>query len=271
VTHTTKTAKQGAVFLQLQYDGGVKTPGGALLVAFAAGIALAGLGDTARAEVSGRLGRLAGLRAEVEHAEGPLAYVALRRVWSEWDQGDPAEVEEVLLGVSEDRHVSAPARAYAGLLEAYARRRRGDLDGARARVDGLGFVGRWLVVGPFDNEGKAGLPRAFGPEEDLAVPPTLGRTYDGKEHPVRWRPAQSGGYGWTDFGVLFRPTAKVCAYATTFVHDARPGATARPVSIWAGSAGAMRVWWNGIEVLRDDKYRDLDAERFAARVVMKPG
>ena len=88
----------------------------------------------------------------VTHASGPFAYAALRKVWREWDQGDPAEVEEILREAAADTKVAPPVRAYAALLEAYARRRRGDLDGARARIASLGYVSRWLVVGPFDNE-----------------------------------------------------------------------------------------------------------------------
>jgi cellulose synthase operon protein C len=244
---------------------------------------------SARADVGDRLPRLSRLRRDVEGAPGPRVYAALRRVWQEWDQGDPAEVEEILREVSASTRVAPPARAYAGLLVAYARRRRGDLDGARARVAELGYVSRWLVAGPFDNEGKAGLMRPLGPDEDQSEPLNLGRTYDGKERPVRWRAlgaqsltsgsgATSGvtspaAYGWTDFGVLLRPTAKICAFVTTFVHDADPRRSkiARPISIWAGSAGAMRVYWNGEEVIRDEKYRDLDADRFAARVTMRAG
>ena len=60
-----------------------------------------------------------------------------------------------------DTRVTPPLRAYAGLLEAYARRRRGDLTGAKLRIKDLGFVGRWVVAGPFDNEGKAGLDRSL--------------------------------------------------------------------------------------------------------------
>ncbi len=252
----------------------------AALVVVATGAGLpdaAGLATRdARAEVEGRLARLSRLRAAAEAAQGPAAYVALRRVWQEWDQGDPSEVEEQLRGLAESPRLAPPVRAYAGLLEAYARRRRGDLDGARARVARLGYVGRWLVAGPFDNEGKAGLGRVFGPEADPSEAVSLARSYDGKERPVRFRLVTGASpYGWTDFGVLLRPTAKVCAYATTFVRDARGakagGSTPRPISVWAGSAGAMKLFWNGQEVLRDEKYRDLDADRFGANVVMRAG
>ncbi len=275
-----QTAKERANFQKRGLDG-VPTAADNVRVRtrrlFAVLAALTGLASVApsdaRADVSARFARLSKLRADVERAKGPEAYAALRRVWLEWDQGDPAEVEEVLHGLAEEPRLAPPSKAYAGLLEAYARRRRGDLDGARARVTGLGFVGRWLVAGPFDNEGKAGLARVFGPEADPGEAVNLARTYDGKERQVRFRLVTGASpYGWTDMGVLLRPTAKVCAYATTFVRDARgPKAPARPISIWAGSAGAMKVFWNGQEVLRDDKYRDLDADRFGARVTMRAG
>jgi hypothetical protein len=43
------------------------------------------------------------------------------------------------------------------------------------------------------------------------------------------------------------------------------------VSLWLGSAGATKVFWNGEKVLEDTKYRSLDAERFATAVVLREG
>src|SRR4249920_2647597 len=107
----------------------------------------------AAADVGQRLPRLTRLSEEVVRGGMPLGYVPLRQIWLEWDQGDPAEVEEALRDVEREARAPAPVRAYAGLLGAYARRRRGDLQGARQKVKDLGFVGRWVVAGPFDNEG----------------------------------------------------------------------------------------------------------------------
>jgi tetratricopeptide (TPR) repeat protein len=236
----------------------------------AAGVAEA----PAHADPSDRLGHLAKLHAEVEAARGPNAYVSLRKLWSEWDRGDPQQVEEVLHAVASDAAEPAPVRAYASLLEAYARRRRGDLDGARARVSKLGYVGNWMLVGPFDNEGKAGQGLAFDPEREQGQAMDLLRDYDGKDHkPVRWRllPAVSP-YGWTDLGVFVRPSESTCSYVTTFVRDASVTGTARKnITVWAGAAGAMRIFWNGSEILRDDKYRDLDPDRFAAGASLRKG
>jgi hypothetical protein len=140
------------------------------------------------ADGADRLSTLARLRGDVREARGPAAYVALRRVWSEWDRGDPIEVEEVLHEAALDPGTPAPVRVYAALLEAYARRRRGDLDGAHARIEKLGYVGRWMLVGPFDNDGKTGLLTEYDPEREQTLALNLTRDYEGKEHhPVRWR------------------------------------------------------------------------------------
>jgi tetratricopeptide (TPR) repeat protein len=228
----------------------------------------------ARGDSTDRLAHLAELRAEVTAGRGPLAYLAIRKVWSEWDRGDPTEVEETLHEVGVEVAVPAPVRAYASLLEAYARRRRGDLDGARARIARLGYVGSWLLVGPFDNDGRAGLDTAYDPEKEQELPLNLTHDYDGKGHkPVRFRPLPAASpYGWVDFGSFVRPEEQACLYASTFVRDASvKGRSSRPVSVWAGAAGAMRVFWNGVEILRDDKYRDLDPERFAATATLREG
>jgi transglutaminase-like putative cysteine protease/tetratricopeptide (TPR) repeat protein len=220
--------------------------------------------------------------AEAKSARGAAAYVALRRIWRRWDQIEPTQLEEALRAVELDGAVAAPVRAYAGLLGAYARRRRGDLEGAQRRVRELGYVSQWLVVGPFDNEGGEGLGFDFGPERDLNAP-LAGASYAGKERGVAWRLAPPiFPYGWVDLGGFLRPSEKICAYATTFVRAAGPGGgraggggggetRARAATVWAGAAGAMRVFWNGREVLADPAYRSLDADRLGAAVTVNPG
>jgi cellulose synthase operon protein C len=253
----------------------LRTPSGLarLVVLVASALALTTPAG-AREDSSDPRAHLVELRADVRAAGGPMAYQALRKVWSEWDRGDPGDVEETLRDVAQDASATPPIRAYAGLLEAYARRRRGDLDGARARIARLGYVGNWMLVGPFDNDGKVGLDAAFDPEKEQELPLNLTRDYDGKNHkPVRWRllPAASP-YGWVDFGSFVRPVEQSCVYASTFVRDARvKSPSSRAVSVWVGAAGAIRVFWNAVEVLRDEKYRDLDPERFAATATMREG
>ena len=206
---------------------------------------------------------------EVTRARGPLRYTALRELWSLWDDTDPQQVEQALRALQSDRRLDPPSQAYAGLLTAYARRRRGDLHGAKREIAKLGYVDQWLVIGPFDNEGRSGLDRLFGPETGLTEPLDLQRPHEGKERPVRWRRApEVFPFGWLDFGDLLRPQEKMCAYASTFVRSERPGS--RNASVWLGTTGSFRLFWNGQQVLSDELYRHLDADRFATTVQVKP-
>ncbi|APR82911.1 Transglutaminase-like enzyme, putative cysteine protease [Minicystis rosea] len=208
----------------------------------------------------------------VRSAKGPEIYAALRDVWRMWDRADPAQVEEAIASVAASTSAAPPVKVYASLLEAYARRRRGDLDGAAARIQKLGFVGKWITVGPFDNENKAGFGHVYGPEIEIGGPLDPARGYDGKERPVRWRvPPLAASFGWVDLGEVVRPRENACVYATTFV-SARAGTRApRKVTLWMGTTGAFRTWWNGEVVLEDSGYRDLDIDRFATTVTLAPG
>lgn len=210
--------------------------------------------------------------AELEAARGPEAYAALRRVWASWDRANPTHVEEILLAAREDPRLAAPHRVYAGVLAALARVRRGDLRAGRDAIARLGYVDRWAVIGPFDNEGKAGLDTAFGPELELGSPIVPGRAQSGKERPVRWRPVpREFPYGFVNFGALLRPEQKVCAYATTFVQAKAGTRTPRIVSAWIGSGGAFKAYWNGREVLKSTVYSAHDFDRYAASLELEPG
>src|SRR5205085_9525495 len=127
------------------------------------------------------------LSKQLDLARGPEVYATLRKIWGTWDRADPSHVEEALRAATRDTHLSAPARAYAGTLSALGRARRGDLKAARDSIRALGYVDQWQVVGPFDNEGKAGLDTASGPEPELTQAIVPGKAYTGKERPVRYR------------------------------------------------------------------------------------
>lgn len=208
----------------------------------------------------------------LDRARGPEVYAAIRGLWRTWDRADPAHVEEALQTAAEDRRLDAPARVYARLHVAYARSRRGDFAAARAEIRKLGYVDRWLVVGPFDNEGKRGLDAELGPEAELGQPIVPGRAFNGKERPVRWRVVPAAfPYGWLDAAALVRPDRKICILSRTFVRDAKSSRTARPLTVWVGAEGAFELFWNGQQVLRDPAYRGHDFDRSAASVTLEPG
>jgi cellulose synthase operon protein C len=196
------------------------------------------------------------------------AYAELRLLWQAWDEADPAQVEAALGALAADRSVAAPVRVYAGVLEAYARRRRGDLEGAKRQLASLGFVSDWFVIGPFDNDNRTGLAQKALVEDELAQPIVLDRAYQGKTRGVSWRRAPDvHRYGFLDLGAMIRPVRDVCAYATTYVRAPRP----KPITVWFGLAGAGKLWHDDALVATDEGYRDLDAERRAVTLSLRDG
>ncbi|MET0593869.1 MAG: hypothetical protein ABW133_14295, partial [Polyangiaceae bacterium] len=132
----------------------------------------------------------AALRRGVEdfrRANAVEKYAALRTLWKLWDQADPSLVEEAIGEVERDKAESPSIRTYATIIGAYARRRRGDLAGSEAKIKAAGVIDKWLVLGPFDNEGKDGLDRELPPEKELSEPIDFVRPYQGKERQVHWR------------------------------------------------------------------------------------
>jgi Tfp pilus assembly protein PilF/transglutaminase-like putative cysteine protease len=209
---------------------------------------------------------------EWSEAKGAAAYTALRGIWQTWDRAEPDQVEEALHEISGGARLSPPLRAYADLLVAYARLRRGDSKDAERRIAALAYVDQWVVLGPFDNTGKTGLQAPQGPEPDLAEPLEWGRGYPGKDgRQVRWRVVPpSFPYGWVDAGALLRPRQQVCAFFASYVTQPKLK-TRRPISLWVGARGAYRLFWNGVERLADPAYRGHDFDRRAVPVWLEPG
>jgi tetratricopeptide (TPR) repeat protein len=240
--------------------------------------ALTGLASSAPAQESSSVETghlhpdLAKRADELERARGVETYAALRRVWSSWDRASPADVEALLRETARNPKVTAGTRAYAGVLSALARVRRGDLRTARDRIASLGYVDRWAVIGPFDNEGKAGLDQAYAPELEFAKPIVPGTAESGKERPVRWRVVpREFPHGFMNFGSLMRPEQNICAYATTFVKAKAGTRTPRKASIWVGTGGAFKAFWNGSAVLESSVYANHDFDRYATLVTLETG
>jgi cellulose synthase operon protein C len=209
--------------------------------------------------------------AEVEKAPPHTQTTALRRLWASWDKTDPKELERALLLLGSSPRVSVEAQAYARLLRAFARTRRGDFAGAKREISSLRYVDQWLLVGPFDNEGKGGFDAVLAPELELSRPIELGRSYPGRERIVRWRALpQVFPYGWMDLGSLVSPKEKVCAFVSTFVRDER-ATKPTEISVWVGAAGAFKFFVNGQTLFSDDAYRRHDTDRYAIPVVLEPG
>jgi tetratricopeptide (TPR) repeat protein/transglutaminase-like putative cysteine protease len=209
---------------------------------------------------------------QLDHAEGPETYGVVDRIWGLWDRADAQQIEEALRGAAANPKLGADARAYAGVLAAFARARRGDQKAAAEQIKGLGYISSFLIVGPFDNDGKAGLDQVFEPEAELTGPITPGRAYSGKERPVRYRAITNAfPFGWLDASALVRPETKVCVYATAFVKDEKLTRGTRKVRAYVGVGGAFKLFWNGQESLTDAAYRGHDFDRSGVELELVPG
>ncbi len=196
------------------------------------------------------------------------ALLPILELWGQWEHASPGLTTRLLDRLRRSRRLSAPVRAYAGTLHAYALLREGDPDAAAREIEELGYVQRWRVIGPFDNEGKAGFEREFPPEAGRDEPVDLAAEHQGKVRAVRWRTyPEITRFGYVNFDAVLRPFENVCGFAETFVHSER----ARPLSLWVGAGGAVKVWVNGEEIVSDAAYRGPDPDRTAALVTARAG
>jgi tetratricopeptide (TPR) repeat protein len=208
------------------------------------------------------------LRGEVMRRAGHAsAIVPLIEIGSTWERA-PRHSVEVLHALGTERRLSVTQRVYARGYERMLLRRSGDRAGAEAILDQLGFVRRWRILGPFDNDGRAGFAHAYAPESTLDSPTDTSASFQGSEREIHWRNLPDIGPGESvRLGLFLTPGTDVCAYTETFVELDR----ARPVTVWAGATGAMRVWWNGAVAIDDPTYRTVDLERDVAIVSGRAG
>ncbi len=238
------------------------------ILSLAASIGLLLAASTAAADNPFEAEQAAHEREARQAGRSPRAILGVLELW----RGAADVRPEVTLGhldrIIADRRVSAPVRMYARGLRARMRLQMGDPDASRREIDELGFVRRWRVVGPFDNEGKTGFDREYPPEAQRMGPLDPEAEFEGRERPVRWREYPDvSWHGYVSFDAVMRPRANVCGYAETFVTSER----AQALSLWVGGGGATRVWWNGEVVHEDPAYRTPHPDRSVAVVGARQG
>ncbi len=142
--------------------------------------------------------------------------------------------------------------------------RLGRLDEARRRTDGLGFLGEWLVCGPFDNQEGQGLAHEDGPEGPFHAD----ATFHGKGKSVAWRSLPVPlCLGTVDFDCLFRPNDQACAYATTWIRMESP----TPAVARVASDEGFRLWLDGRLVVERDVRRDAGIDQDAVPLPLGAG
>ena len=140
----------------------------------------------------------------------------------------------------------------------------GDRAGAAKLTDGLGFARDWWVIGPFDNERGKNFKTPFPVEKKIDLDADL----QGKERKVAWRkiPVQPL-FGTVDLDAMLRPNDQALAYAAAFVKSSK----AQDAAVRVGSDEALRVWWNGKEVVTRDVRREMGFDQDVAAVHLNEG
>jgi tetratricopeptide (TPR) repeat protein len=137
------------------------------------------------------------------------------------------------------------------------RRAAGEPEATLALQRALGFLTRFQICGPFDNERGQGYARPYEPERGFDPE---GR-YEGRKRTVGWRPlgVDEAPGGVIDLGASVRPAEQVLVYAATVIESDR----ATDAALLLGTDGSYRVFLDGTEVgardLRRRRHPDQDA------------
>ncbi len=229
---------------------------------------LLGTSNVARAETpyNDRQTKLA--ESVLSKGKSPSAVLDLLRMTRHSEEADPAVSLALFKRIAESKSIDVQHRLYASRRVAWDLRRTGDPVASVRSFDALGYVRAFRLIGPFDNEGKRGFDETLAPEEHLREPVNLDASYQGRERMVRWRVVPEivqGGY--VSFDAMLRPAENVCGFAETTLQFDK----AQPATLWVGGGGAIKVYFNGVEVLRDAAYRAPHPDRSVALVAAQKG
>jgi tetratricopeptide (TPR) repeat protein/transglutaminase-like putative cysteine protease len=217
---------------------------------------------------------LAETRAELRARGGrPEAIAPLAALVQRQDNLPPRALAEVLrdfvdgkLGGPVDPLVAAQATYLLSMEDD----RSGRFVEAERRREGLGFGGGAWVLGPFNSQGRTGLDQAFPVEEEGAtLDPRSGKKYAGKERAVAWRrsPSEAFVQGALFVDALLRPSSDAVAYCLAYVHSDRD----RWAALRVGSAGPIKAWLGGAQVLSSDVVRPAWPDQDLAPVYLRRG
>ena len=201
----------------------------------------------------------------------PQAVVPLLDVLELWELlPDRAPIVQFLDEAAASAKARPDVRARAAFLRSLAYDRQGHEAEAQKTRAALGMITRWWMVGPFDNEGKAGHAAVYPPERELATASAIDpkATFEGKDRPVAWRllPEISTS-GMVPLDAVLRPDSQVTAYLTVAVRSSR----AQKIAVRAGSTGAIKVWVDGRLALDDDVYRPIRFDQDAGPAELAAG
>ncbi|HOX46967.1 MAG TPA: DUF3857 domain-containing protein [Myxococcota bacterium] len=201
------------------------------------------------------------------HRRSPRAALGLWSLDEAEGQADATGRRRALAAivrVAEDGRAPLAVRRLAQDLRAQRLRAAGRDDEARAAWTRLGLLRSFWVVGPFDNDGRAGFQRADGPEQGL----DLDRPVSSKHGALAWRPLpHPPADGRVHLHPLLLPRGAVTAYALAGVRLRRP---ARAL-LHLGCDDGCKLWLDGVELVADPGSHPLRLDQHVRRVRLAAG
>jgi hypothetical protein len=148
--------------------------------------------------------------------------------------------------------------AVAGLIAA------GPGEDAGRRAEALGFLDRYWLVGPFDNERGVGYRSALPPEHGFDA----AGEWKGKQRTVRWRrlPPLTGSHA-LPLSRIVHPHEQTLVYAAVAV----VAETATTAVFELGCTGSFRVFCNGVEVGSREVERTFAYDQDAVALALAAG
>jgi Flp pilus assembly protein TadD len=197
----------------------------------------------------------------------PQAIADLYRLYERRDEkGDLSSLIATLETAARAPGARQDVRALAQEIRAQLAISQGQLPQAKTLFDQVALIRAWSVIGPFDNEARAGLLAVYGPEKEGYDPKAV---YRGKEHDVAWRtlPAGHAPHGFVDLSAAIYPRHDVAVYAATVLRAAR----AQAAVFHLGASGATRIWLNGALVHEDAALHPSRFDQKAFAAALKAG
>src|SRR6266566_379041 len=126
-------------------------------------------------------------------------------------------------------------------------------------------LGKWYVIGPFDNAGGSGFEIAYPPEKEV----NLKAEYPGRSgEKAVWKEANFVD-GQVNSLALFRPEHN--NWSAAYVYREIDVAAAMEMPISLGSDDTLTVWCNGEKLVAENVLRPCTPDQTAATLKLKPG
>lgn len=133
----------------------------------------------------------------------------------------------------------------------------------------FGFLGEWMLAGPFDNREGIGYAATYPPEEGVDVEVAYPSAYPAADGEVAWQEVTTDDeYGVLDIAKQIENHKGSVFYATTIF----PSSEARTVQMRLGTPNAWKLWVNGEQVFaREEYHRGTSMDQYRVAVDLKPG